>query len=166
MHETAPPVWKDRLMLLGLLVLCLATGAVGGAITRPALDPWYRELARPFFTPPDIAFPIVWNLLFVMMAIAAWRVWRVAGLAWDRETPHPLALFFVQLGLNLGWSVVFFGLQSPGWALVEIVFLLAAILATWQAFAAFDRVAGWLFVPYIVWVGYATLLNASIVYLN
>ena len=96
------------------------------------------------------------------MAIAGWRIWRVRSKAGRRA----LAVFAVQLGLNLAWSFLFFGLQQIGLALVEVTLLLLAILATMVLFWRIDRLAGVLFLPYLLWVAYATLLNASLWWLN
>ena len=102
-------------------------------------------------------------MLFFMMAIAAWRVWRRDGL---RKARLAFTLFGVQLALNLAWSIVFFGMRSVGAALIEICVLLLAILATMAAFWRHDRVAGLLFVPYAGWVAFAVVLNAALWRLN
>jgi tryptophan-rich sensory protein len=118
---------------------------------------------KPPFNPPDWIFAPVWTALFFMMALAAWRVWRRGGL---RQARSALTLFVVQLALNLAWSVMFFGMRAIGAALVEIVLLLVAILATTLAFWRRDRVAGMLFMPYAAWVAFATVLNAALWRLN
>ena len=131
--------------------------------TATSVGTWYPTLAKPAFNPPNWMFAPVWTALFFMMAIAAWRVWRRDGL---RKARWALMLFALQLALNLSWSIVFFGLRSIGWALVEIVALLLAILATTLVFWQRDRVAGMLFIPYAAWVAFATVLNAAIWRLN
>ena len=159
--------WRGPLRswaMLGLFIaLCLGVGAIGGAITRPALPVWYADLAKPGFTPPDWAFPVAWTTLFVLMAIAAWRIWRLRGL---RGAPVAFGFFFTQLAFNVGWSVLFFGLRMPPAALAWIGVLWLAILAMLVAFWRNDRVAGVLIAPYLLWVTYATVLNAAIVRLN
>jgi tryptophan-rich sensory protein len=147
----------------GFLLLTLAVGQFGAQVTRPALDPWYRALAKPGFTPPDIAFPIVWTALFVLMAVAAWLVWRASG--WSRAA-GAFALFAAQLALNGAWSFLFFGLQNPLYGLLDIAVLLPLIVATALAFTRHSRAAGWLFLPYVLWVAYAAALNFRIWQLN
>lgn len=154
---------RDTLGFSVFLALCLAVSAIGGAVTATSVGTWYRTLAKPPFNPPDWIFAPVWTVLFFMMAVAAWRVWRRDGL---RPARWALALFGLQLVLNLAWSILFFGLRSIGVALVEIVVLLLAILATMLVFWRRDRVAGMLFVPYAGWVGFATALNAALWQLN
>lgn len=153
----------DLLGLVGFAVLCLAVSGIGGAITATSVDGWYQTLQKPSFNPPDWVFGPVWTVLYVMMAVAAWRVWRRAGFASGRTA---LAAFLVQLGLNLAWTVLFFGVQAIGPALIEIVVLLAAIVVTAVLFWRIDRLAGWLLVPYGLWVAYAALLNAALWRLN
>ncbi len=145
-----------------LLAVSLGALALGGALTRPAIPEWYASLAKPDWTPPDRVFTPVWTALFVMMAVAAWLVWRRAGAAARR----PLALFAVQLGLNVLWSALFFAARSPGLALLDIGALLIAIAATIAAFRRVSRAAAWLLVPYLLWVGYAAALNLAIWRLN
>ncbi len=124
---------------------------------------WYQDLQKPAFNPPDWVFAPVWTTLFIAMAVAAWRVWRRGGRA---GAGRELALYGLQLALNLGWSALFFGLREIGWALVEILVLFVAIAATTVLFWRRDRVAGLLFLPYLAWVAYATLLTAALWTLN
>jgi benzodiazapine receptor len=149
----------DVLGLAGFLVVCFAVAAVGGAVTAGSVLTWYPTLDKPVFTPPDWLFGPVWAALYAAMAIAGWRVWRVAGFAGARIA---LSLFAVQLALNGAWSILFFGAHRIGLALVDIVFLWSAILAVTVAFWRIDRLAGVLFLPYLLWVGYAAVLNAAI----
>jgi len=143
--------------------LCLGVGALGAAVTATSVKTWYAALAKPSFNPPNAVFGPVWTVLYVMMAIAAWRVWRVT----DRETARvPLALFALQLALNLCWSVAFFGLERIGPAVAVVVLLELAVVATALAFRPIDRIAAWLLVPYVLWVGFATVLNIAIWRLN
>lgn len=147
--------------LIGFLAVCFGAAWLGSLFTRPALSPWYAELAKPAWTPPNWVFSPVWLTLFGMMAIAAWLVWRQTGLG-----SIPLKLFAIQLVLNVAWSALFFGLKSPGAAMIEIGFLWLAILATTIAFWGIRQLAGWLFLPYLVWVSYAVALNFAIWRLN
>ncbi len=149
------------LVLAGLILLCLVTGMIGGMVSAGAIEGWYRTLAKPSWNPPDWVFGPVWTTLYVMMAVAAWLVWRTR----DRVAPA-MALFFVQLGLNLLWSLLFFGARSPGLALVEVVFLWTSVLLTMLAFFGRQSTAGWLFVPYLAWVSFAAILNAAIWMMN
>ena len=151
---------SPALGLVGWLVLSFATSSVG-VLVRPGA--WYRAIAKPDWTPPDALFGPVWTVLYVGMAIAAWRVWRQAGFGAARGA---LTLYLVQLTLNATWSFLFFGLHRPGWAAVEIVILLATILGTIRAFARHDRIAAMLLVPYALWVGFATALTFAIWRLN
>lgn len=149
--------------LLGFVALCLGVAAIGGWATSISVDGWYQTLDKPRWTPPDRVFAPVWTILYLMMAVAAHRVWRRAGVKGGREA---LALFGVQLALNLLWSILFFGLQRIGLALLDIVLLWTAIAATAVAFWRIDRLAGILLLPYLGWVTYAVVLNAAIWHLN
>ncbi len=140
-----------------------AAAAVGSLFTTPAIPGWYESLRKPAWTPPNWLFGPVWTLLYLAMGTAAWLVWRERGFAGARLA---LIVFFAQLVLNALWSILFFGLRSPGAALAEIVFLWAAIFATMAAFWRVSRPAGWLFVPYLWWVTFAMFLNHAIWRLN
>jgi len=153
---------RDLLALGVFLIVCFAVSALGGAVTASSVGSWYQTLAKPSFNPPDWLFAPVWTLLYVMMAVAGWLVWRRGGPA---RRPA-LALFILQLALNLGWSLIFFGAQAIGAAFVEIGVLWLAILATLIAFYRIDRRAGLLLAPYLAWVSFATLLTASLWMLN
>ncbi|KZD00890.1 TspO/MBR family protein [Oceanibaculum pacificum] len=154
---------RALLGLAGFLGLCLIVSALGGAITATSVGDWYQTLAKPSFNPPDWVFGPVWTVLYIMMAVAGWRIWRRHGFG---GVPIAMSLFGAQLALNLAWSFLFFGLRSPSLALIDIFLLLIAILGTMGAFRPCDRIAFWLLVPYALWVTYATVLNAAIVYLN
>lgn len=154
---------RDLLGLLAFVVLCLSVSAIGGAITATSVDTWYQDLQKPSFNPPDWVFAPVWTALYVLMAIAGWRVWRAAQTETGRKA---LLVFTLQLGLNLTWSIVFFGLQRIGWALAEIVVLLCVIIANTVMFWRIERLAGMLLVPYVAWVAFAAMLNAALWYLN
>lgn len=149
---------------LGLfLALVSATGWLAAQVTLPSLS-WYAELNRPRFTPPDRLFGPIWTILYALMALAAWRIW-----AWgaDRSSaPGALAMFFVQLAFNALWSPVFFGAKRPDVAFLVILMLAGAVGVTLVQFFRLDRLAGWMLVPYLLWVAYAALLNGAIVLLN
>ena len=151
----APPV-------LFFVLLCLLVGWISGLTTEAAIAPWYRPLAKPSWTPPALAFPIAWTVLYVLMGTAAGLVWRSR----HRGRRAAVGLFLIQLALNVLWSPVFFGMHSPGGGLIVIVLLLVAVAATMTAFFPISRAAGWLLVPYLLWAGYATTLNFGIYLLN
>lgn len=149
--------------LIVLLIFCFAAAGLGGLVTTPNIHNWYADLAKPSWTPPDWVFGPVWSILYFMMAVAAWLVWRQAGLA---GAAVPLAMFGIQLLLNVLWSWLFFGLYNPGAAAIDIVLLWIAIAATTVAFWRRSTIAGILFVPYLVWVSFASALNLAIWRLN
>lgn len=154
---------RSGIGLVVMLVVCLGAGAVGALVTTPEIDGWYRSIQKPSWNPPDAVFGPVWTTLFVMMAIAGWLVWRPRGI---RAAVVPLGLFAIQLGLNIAWSWIFFGLHQPGWACGEMVVLWGAIGATMVAFFRRSQLAGWLLAPYLVWVSFAMALNFAIWRLN
>jgi len=141
----------------------LFTGFAGSMVTDDAVNTWYREIQKPWWTPPDWIFPVVWTSLFLMMGVGAWRVWRQAGFV---EARAALTLFAAQLALNFTWSVLFFGLQNPRAALVEIFVLIAAVAGTIAAFHRHDSKAALLLAPYLAWISFAAVLNASIWWMN
>lgn len=149
---------------LALLLLNLLVAAVGGWFTASSVGTWYQTLNKPALNPPDWVFGPVWTVLYVMMALAAWCVWRRAG-SWRRAMGAGVA-YLLQLALNLLWSVVFFGWRSPAGALVVIVLLWLAIAWTLWRFAQHTRLAAALLAPYLAWVSFAGLLNLLIVRLN
>jgi translocator protein len=150
------------------LALCIAlsqaAGLIGSFFTVSAIDSWYKTLARPEFAPPNWVFAPIWTTLYFLMGIAAFLVWQ-KGLE-KKEVKIALSIFGIQLILNALWSIIFFGLQSPGWAFVEIIFLWIAIGATIVTFAKISKAAAWFLVPYILWVSFAAYLNFMIFWLN
>jgi tryptophan-rich sensory protein len=158
----------SALAATGRFVVCIllpqAIGIGSAFATMDGVRTWYVTLNRPFFTPPSWVFGPVWTLLYLMMGVAAFLVWQ---RGWD--TPGvklALGLWVAQLLLNGLWSILFFGMQAPGIALVEIVVLLALIVWCTKVFFQLSTPAGWLMVPYIAWVGFATLLNGGFWLLN
>jgi tryptophan-rich sensory protein len=150
----------SALPALGLFVLgCVAIGWLGGIVTQTSIDTWYPTLAKPSWTPPNWAFPVAWTILYAMMGAAASLVWRSAR---PGRRLWPLILFAVQLALNVVWTSLFFGLRSPGLAVIDIVLLVLAIVVTIVAFWRVRPAAGWLLLPYLAWVAYATTLNFAI----
>ena len=147
---------RNLIALAGWIALTLCA-ALTGFFIQP--EGYYAQLAKPVWSPPAWVFGPVWTALYVAMAVAAWLVWRCGGWRGQRG---PLGLYLVQLALNALWTPLFFGLRSPGLALLGIILLLVAIAFTSRAFFRVHRVAGWLLVPYLLWVGFATALNFSI----
>jgi benzodiazapine receptor len=153
---------QQTIALILAVLACLIAMAVGAAATAPNIDGWYASLTRPSWTPPSWVFGPVWTVLYLMMAVSVWLVWR------RRETDvrRPLVLFAVQLTLNVGWSWLFFSLHAPLAAMIEIVVLWIAIAATIASFWRYSRTAAILLIPYLVWVTYATTLNFGFWQLN
>lgn len=150
-------------LIIAIIVSELA-GIIGAIFTTPAIDTWYATLTKPALNPPGWVFGPVWTTLFALMGIAAFLVWK-QGLQ-RREVKMALGIFIGQLVLNTLWSIIFFGLHSPGSALVEIVFLWFAILTTMIMFAKISKPAAALLVPYLLWVSFASYLNYAIWTLN
>ncbi len=175
-ERTCPPAvasrWGGPWGLVASLAVVSVVALIGRQWTDTGAGSWYAGLEQPVWNPPDWLFGPVWSVLYVMMAVAAWIVVRVdAGgdgyVLPDRSGVRlALWLYAAQLALNLGWTGLFFGLERPGWALVDNLVLLAAIAATASVFARTSRVAAALLVPYALWVTYATALTAAIVVLN
>lgn len=149
--------------LIAFLALSLVVSVLGGLVTAANVSTWYPTLQKPPFNPPNWIFGPVWTTLYILMAIAGWRVWRLRR---QSVFQPPMALYGLQLALNLLWSILFFGLHAIGWALADIAALLAVIAATTIVFWRVDRIAGALFLPYLAWVTFAGVLNASIWWLN
>lgn len=146
------------LAVFGAVVFVTASS---GAVFKPG--PWYQEMKKPSWTPPDWAFGAVWTVLYIMIAIAGWRVWEIGS---DQFLTIALAIFVAQLILNAAWSAIFFGLRKMRWALYEVALLWATVAANIYYFFQIDVVSGWLLVPYLVWVTIAGCLNASVIRLN
>jgi tryptophan-rich sensory protein len=153
-------LWKIIIGIVGSLF----AGGIGSFFTSPSIPTWYASLARPDLAPPNWIFAPVWTTLFILMGIAVGLVWSVGTE--KKEVKMALGLFGLQLVLNSLWSIIFFGLQSPGWAFVEILVLWTAIAITIASFYKIYRPAAWLLLPYIAWVSFAAYLNYSIWMLN
>ena len=151
------------LALIGSIVLSQLAGLVGTIYTIPAIPTWYAGLTKTFFNPPSWLFGPVWTTLYTLMGVALYLVWRSPK---GKARTYGIAWFMVQLVLNALWSKLFFGLQNPLYGLVGIVFLLVSIIMTIWYFRKVSAPAAWLLAPYILWVSFATLLNASLWYLN
>ncbi len=147
------------------VVICLSVGYASGMATQSSIQTWYPTLTKPFFNPPNWIFAPVWTILYIMMGISA-------GLIWSKKRQSPdlvknaLLLFSIQLILNAIWSFLFFGLNNTLLALIEILLLGLLILETIKKFKPIDALAAKLMIPYLLWVGFATILNGSIWWLN
>lgn len=168
MQEPTPPSptssgLRDGLGLVAFLGTTFAVAAGAGWLTSLGVSDWYPTVAKPPWTPPGWLFGPVWTGLYLAMAVAAWLVWRRGGLAVHRGA---LSLWALQLLLNGAWSGLFFTLREPGWALAEILLLTLAVAVTLVTFARTSRLAAGLMGPYLLWVLFATALNAAIWWLN
>ncbi len=149
--------------LVVFLAASFTAATVGGLATAESVKTWYPLLNKPDWNPPPWIFGPVWTALYVMMSIAAWRVYQKRNTQGANVT---LALFFIQLCLNALWSILFFGLHSPGFALIEILILWGLLFNLQLRFWTLDRIAGWLWLPYLLWVTFASILNGTIWWLN
>lgn len=151
---------KFLITIVGTLVL----GSLSGLVTVDAISGWYASLNKPSFNPPNWVFGPAWTVLYILMGLAAGLVWCSEGDAALKR--RALMAYAVQLGLNLAWSLIFFGLQAPKLALVEIIVLWIAIVWCIRVFRPVHAVAAYLLVPYLLWVTFASVLNGAIVVLN
>ena len=157
--------WSRDLRLAVVAIIAVATAsAIGQLATYPNLAPWYAGLTKPSFNPPNWVFAPVWTTLYVMMAIAVWRILRSPDASAARRLA--LTLFFIQLVLNAAWSWMFFGANNPLLGVINIIPQFLVILATVVAFYRLDRMAAWCLVPLAVWVAFAGVLNVAIWRLN
>jgi tryptophan-rich sensory protein len=164
-------------LIISIIAVQLA-GIIGSVFTTSSIQTWYAGIVKPSFNPPNWVFGPVWTTLFLLMGIAAFLVWRQLDSPvfsrgndkekdlGNRQIKIALSIFIGQLVLNTFWSIIFFGLCSPGGAFVEIIFLWLAILATIISFAKISKPAAWLLAPYILWVTFAAYLNYFIWMLN
>jgi tryptophan-rich sensory protein len=152
------PKQKQIVGLVAWLLVSFLAAAVGGAASIQA-GSFYRQLLRPDWAPPPEIFGPVWTVLYILMGLAAWLVWRVGGF---REAKPALTLFLVQLALNALWTWIFFAWQSGGLAFAEILLLWALIVATLISFWRIRPLAGALLVPYLLWVSFAAALTYSV----
>ena len=142
---------------------CLLVGVSGSLVTATSVREWYPHIQKPWWTPPSAVFGPVWTVLYLLMGVSAWLIWRDTVGSARRSA---LLIFATQLVLNGAWSFLFFGLRSPGWAALEIVLLWSSIVATMLAFSRIHRLAAALLLPYLAWVSYAMALNFAIWNLN
>ncbi len=148
--------------ILIAVVACVLLGGLSGAATVSSIQTWYINVNKPSWNPPNWLFGPVWTMLYILMGIAFALVWNSSNENKDKA----MFLFYIQFGLNMLWSMLFFYFRSPGIALIEIVVMLFFILLTTNAFKKIDPRAAYLLFPYIAWVSFATFLNFTIWRLN
>jgi len=153
---------KQASGLIGWFVVSFAASAIG-AVASVQASTFYGQLMQPPWAPPSSAFGPVWTVLYALMAISAWLVWRCGGM---RANGAALSLFFLQLLLNALWSWLFFAWHLGGWAFAEVVVLWFLIVATLVSFWRVRPLAGALLIPYLLWVSFASVLNYSVWQLN
>jgi len=178
---------KNAAKLIISILICELAGVFGSIFTTPAIKSWYFFLEKPFFSPPNWVFAPVWTVLFLLMGISLYLVWAknwaskvpvdrperkswnpVSAKLWTGswKEENAVAIFVLQLVLNILWSVIFFGLKSPGLAFFEILMLWFAILYTIINFYRISKSASFLLLPYILWVTFAAVLNLAVWMLN
>lgn len=153
---------KSALQLIGFILLAQLAGIIGGLATASSVDLWYTTLTLPAISPPSWVFGPVWITLYTLMGIASFLVFKSVS----KQRRQALGLYGAQLAVNALWPLLFFGIQQPGWGFINIVVLLALILMITKAFWHIDKRAGYLMLPYIAWVSFATYLNYAIWTLN
>jgi len=146
------------------IAIPLAVGATSSFFTVTGVESWYQTINKPSWNPPNWIFGPVWTTLYIMMGVALFLVWKSESPQVIKKTAF--ILFAFQLVLNFFWSLIFFKLEKPGWAFIEIIALWLLILATIFAFARVNKTAAWLLVPYISWVSFAAILNYTIWKIN
>jgi tryptophan-rich sensory protein len=152
------------LKLIISIVVCLSVGGISGFFTTSEIASWYATLQKPSFNPPNYLFGPVWTILYILMAIALWLIWK--SDAPEALKNKAMLLFGIQLILNFFWSIIFFSLHQLGFALAEITAMWIFILLSILAFYPISRTAAFLLIPYLLWVSFASVLNFSIWRLN
>ena len=155
---------KNVLGLVGAVAICEIAGGVGAIFVAPNITGWYSTLVKPALNPPSFLFGPVWSLLYLLMGIAVFIVWK-KGIQ-EKNVRHAINIFVLQLILNAIWSPIFFGMQNPALGLVDVSLMWLAIVWTIVAFWKVSKSAAWLLIPYIAWVSFALYLNLSIWRLN
>ncbi|MGR3812230.1 TspO/MBR family protein [Jiulongibacter sp. NS-SX5] len=154
---------KKAITLIICLLIPLTIGGLSGFATATGVESWYSTLNKPFFNPPNWLFAPVWTTLYASMGVSLFLVWQSPE---SRTRKNAIIIFAVQLVLNFFWSFLFFYFESPGIALIEIIILWVAILMMIMYFKKVKPLAGYLQIPYILWVSFASVLNAAIWWLN
>lgn len=162
-QEAVPDQSRDKFTkLLICLFLCFGVGLTASWFTQESVDTWYQTLKKPWWTPPDVAFPVAWTILYIMMALSLWII--SIKPAYDKTAAY--IAFCVQLFFNFAWSWLFFYLKEPMYALFDMVLLLGAITVTISFFWRLSPLAGFLLFPYLAWVAFAASINLYILFLN
>ena len=157
----------NRKFNLGDLIISLLITLGGSFVVSLFIRPYvpiYETLNKPWFSPPGFVFPIVWTILYILMAIAYYRVLQISKLG--KKTYSALTLFYIQLILNFSWSFIFFNFRLYGIAFIAAVILLILVIITTRKFLKVDKIAGWLMVPYVIWLSYASVLSCFVWMLN
>ena len=149
--------------LLYSLLITIGVGAISGFATASNINAWYTQISKPSFNPPNWIFGPVWTLLYILMGIALFLIWKQPG---SPNRTNALRLFSIQLLLNFCWSFIFFYFHHIGLALIDISLLWIFIILTMFSFAKLNKIASWLLFPYICWVSFAMILNGAIYHLN
>lgn len=145
------------------IMITVGLGSLGGIFTVAEIPNWYAGLNKPFFNPPNWLFGPVWTLLYLLMGISLYLIWKLSS---SEERTRAIWLFSIQFVLNFFWSIIFFKYHLLGWAFVEIMAMWVFILLTILQFKQLSNWAAYLLMPYLLWVSFATILNASIWWLN
>lgn len=149
---------------LAFIITSEVIGSLGSIFTAPAIPTWYNTLTKPSLNPPNWIFAPVWTTLFFLMGISAYLIWRYG---WEKkQVKSALYIFILQFAFNVFWSIAFFGLKSPFLGLLVIIILWILILLTIMKFSKINKRAGWLLLPYLLWVTFAAYLNFAIFLLN
>ncbi len=156
---------KKTFPIIAGVLLCSGVGYISSLVTRTSLTTWYPYINKPAFNPPNLVFPIVWPILYLLMGIAVGMIWN--HLATNKSLALKALVFFgIQLLLNALWSLLFFGMQNPKIAFFELIALFITVLLTYRQFHKVSRPAAYLLIPYILWLAFAGVLNYSIWTLN
>lgn len=157
------PKIKSALVVLLCLAAPILVGALASVATASSVGTWYATLNKPSFNPPNWLFGPVWTMLYILMGVSSLLVYKAPSSASRR---FGLDLYMVQLFFNFSWSFVFFGFQAPGWALANIIILWILLVLMIVHFRRSHPLAGWLQIPYLLWITFATALNAAVWWLN
>jgi translocator protein len=158
-------------MLLASIMVCLGVGSLGSIFTSSSVSSWYPTLIKPSFNPPGWIFGPVWTILYILMGIALYLIWtnnitKKRKKVDEKIINMAIIWFFIQLGLNFLWSIMFFGLHSPLLGLINIILLDIAVIITKYKFYQINKTSCYLLLPYLLWITFATVLNFALWYLN
>ena len=155
---------NNNLKFIISILLPMIIGGISGSFTSASINTWYVTLNKPWFNPPNWIFGPVWTLLYLMMGIAFYMIWKSEAVNAVKQTA--VILFAAQLLVNFLWSLIFFYLKQPGWAMLDIILMWILIVATIFSFGKISSTAAWLMLPYICWVSFAMILNFYLWKLN